>query len=544
MASRSISLWVATALAVAGLNLAGCARRGSAVESGNQTQTIHIGNLSEPTDLDPHLTTSQQNFNIVMAFFEGLAQYDAKTSQPVPAVAERWEVSADNLTWTFHLRSTARWSNGEPVTANDFVYAFRRILMPGLAAEYANMLYVLKNATAFNKGQTRDPAEVGVRAVDAHTLVLTLDHPVPYLPTMVCHSAWYPIPAATIEKFGKVDQRGSPWTRPGNLVGNGYFTLTEWKPNQYIRGTKSTTYWDRDNVKLNEVNFYPIESADAEERSFRSGQLHVTASIPTSKISVYEKQKSPSFHPTVLLATYVFRFNVNVPPLNDARVRRALAMAIDRESIVRDVVRGGQVPAGNFCPPNVAGFTAQAKLETDIPGAKKLLAEAGFPDGRGFPKLDLLFNTNEGHRQIAEALQQMWRNNLGIDIGLYNQEAKVWTDSMRTLNYQIARFAWVGDYLDPSTFLDIMTSDNGNNQTGWKSAEYDRLIGAARTSGDSAKRYEYYQQCEKILVEECPIAPVYFYSRNNLRRPEVKGWYGNLLDLHPLKGVYLDASGK
>jgi oligopeptide transport system substrate-binding protein len=543
MASRSISLWLTTALALAGLSLAGCAKRGSAVESGNQRQIIHIGNLSEPTDLDPHLTSSQQNFNVVMAFFEGLVQYDATTNEPVPAVAERWEVSADNLTWTFHLRSTARWSNGDPVTASDFVYAFRRILTPGLAAEYANMLYVLKNAEAFNKGQSKDPAEIGAKAVDAHTLVLTLDHPVPYLPTMVCHSAWYPVPAATIEKYGKVDQRGSPWTRPGNIVSNGYFTLTEWKPNQYIRGTKSTTYWDRDKVKLNEVYFYPIESADAEERSFRSGQLHVTASIPTSKIAVYAKEKSPYFNPTTLLATYVFRFNVNVPPLNDARVRRALAMASDREAIVRDVVRGGQVPAGNFCPPNVAGFTAKAKLETDFAGAKKLLAEAGFPDGRGFPELDLLFNTNEGHRQIAEALQQMWRKNLNIDIGLYNQEAKVWTDSMRTMNYQIARFAWVGDYLDPSTFLDIMTSDNGNNQTGWKSAEYDRLIAAARASGDTAKRYEYYQQCEKILVEECPFAPVYFYARNNLRRPEVKGWHSNLLDLHPLKGVYLDASG-
>ncbi len=543
MTPRLLLSQVAAALVTVGFMLAGCAKRDSAVATGNRDQVIHIGNLSEPTDLDPHLTNSQQNFNIVMAFFEGLLQYDATTSEPVPAVAERWEVSPDNLTWTFHLRPSARWSNGDPVTANDFVYAFRRILRPALGAEYANMLHVLKNGEAFNTGKIKDPAEVGAKAVDAHTLVLTLDHPVPYLPTMVCHSAWYPVPAATIEKHGKVDQRGSPWTRPGNIVGNGYFTLTEWKPNQYIRGTKSATYWDREKVKLNEVFFYPIESADAEERSFRSGQLHVTASIPTSKIAVYQKEQSPFFHPTVLLATYVFRFNVTVPPLNDPRVRRALAMAIDREAIVRDVVRGGQVPAGNFCPPNVAGFTATNHLKTDFAAARQLLAEAGFPEGRGFPKLDLLFNTNEGHRQIAEALQQMWRKNLNLDIGLYNQEAKVWTDSMRTLNYQIARFAWVGDYLDPSTFLDIMTSDNGNNQTGWKNAEYDRLIAAARATGDTARRYEYYQLCEKILAEECPFAPVYFYSRNNLRRPEVKGWHGNLLDLHPLKGVYLDPSG-
>jgi oligopeptide transport system substrate-binding protein len=218
-------------------------------------------------------------------------------------------------------------------------------------------------------------------------------------------------------------------------------------------------------------------------------------------------------------------------------------MAMDREAMVRDVTRGGQAPAGSFTPPNTAGFTARAGVKTDIPGARKLLAEAGFPDGKGFPKLDLLFNTNEGHRQIAEALQQMWRKNLGIDIGLHNQEAKVWNDSMRTLNYQIGRFAWVGDYLDPSTFLDIMTTGNGNNQTGWGNAEYDRMIEAARNTADQAKRYEYYQRCEEILAEECPFATLYYYSRNNLRRPEVKGWYGNLLDNHPLKSVYIEVPG-
>jgi oligopeptide transport system substrate-binding protein len=523
--------------------LAGCAKRETAVASGNREQILHLGNLSEPVAIDPQIITSHQDFNIVMAFFEGLLQYDPKTSEPTPAVAERWEVSPDNLTWTFHLRPTAKWSNGDPVTAHDFVYSYQRMLSPGLGAEYAKMLFVLKNAEAFYTRKITDPAQIGARAADDHTLVLSLNSPVPYLPTMVCHSAWYPVHRATIEKFGKIDDRTNAWTKQGNLVGNGYFTLAEWRPNQHIRGIKSQTYWDRDKVRLKEVFFYPIESADAEERTFRSGQLHVTSSLPISKIAVYENDKTGVYNPHVYLGTYVFRFNVNVPPLNDARVRRALAMAIDREAMVRDVTRGGQRPAGNFCPPGIAGFTARASVKTDFAAAKQLLAEAGFPEGRGFPKLDLLFNTNEGHRQIAEALQQMWKRNLGIDIGLYNQEAKVWTDSMRTLNYQIGRFAWVGDYLDPSTFLDIMTTGNGNNQTGWGNAEYDRLIDAARNTADTAKRYEYYQRCEEILAEECPFAPLYFYTRNNLVRPEVKGWYGNLLDDHPLKGVYLEVPG-
>lgn len=523
------------------LFLGACTKRDSNVVSGNRDQILHLGNVSEPNDLDPHITDTQQTFNLVMAFFEGLAQYDAKTCEPVPAVAERWEVSADNLTWTFHLRANAKWSNGDPVTAHDFVFAYRRMLSPKLAAEYASFLFALKNGEAFNSGKVTDPTLIGARAADDRTLVLTLDHPVPYLPAMVCHSSWYPVHRPTLEKFGGADKRGTLWTRPGNLVGNGYFTLAEWKPNQFIRGVRNENYWDRAAVKLREVIFYPIESADSEERTFRAGQLHVTSTLPISKIAVYEAEKSPAYNPSSLLATYVYRFNVNKPPLNDARVRRALAMAIDRDSIVRDVAKGRQLPAGNFCPPGIAGFTATSSVPQDVPAAQKLLAAAGFPGGAGFPKLEILFNTNEGHRQIAEAIQQMWRKNLGIEIGLYNQEGKVWSDSMRSLNYTIARFAWVGDYLDPSTFLDIMTSDNGNNQTGWKNAEYDRLITEARSSSDQARRHALYQRCEEILAEECPIAPVYFYTRNNLVRPEVKGWYGNLLDLHPLKGVSLDA---
>jgi oligopeptide transport system substrate-binding protein len=536
MKSRSlIAAWLLVTLF-----LTACAKRETNVASGNREQILHLGNLTEPNDLDPQIADSQQTFNIIQAFFEGLTQYDAVTCEPVPAVATRWEVSADNLTWTFHLRPEARWSNGDPVTAHDFVFAYRRMLSPKLAAEYAYFLFALKNGEAFNAGKVTDPALIGARAADDHTLVLTLDHPVPYLPAMTCHSAWYPLHRPTLEKFGQIDQRGTAWTRPGNLVGNGYFTLTEWKPHQYIRGTRSTTYWDRAQVKLHEVFFYPIESEDAEERTFRSGQLHVTSTLPISKIAVYTQEKSPFYKPSTFLATYFYRFNVTKPPFDDARVRRALAMAIDRERIVRDVARGNQAPAGNLCPPDLAGFTATARVPQDIPAAQKLLAEAGFPGGAGFPKVDLLFNTNEAHRQIAEAIQQMWRKNLGISVGLYNQEGKVWASSMRALNYEIARFAWIGDYLDPSTFLDLMRGDGGNNQTGWKNAEYDRLITDANLTADTAKRYAFYQRCEAILAEECPIAPIYFYTRNNLVRPEVKNWHGNLLDQHPLKGVYLD----
>ncbi len=536
---RFTTSFISTVLFAATLLLSACGKRETRVEAGLRTQTIHLCNLGEVNDLDPQLADTHQTNWVISCFFEGLYTYHPKTSEPEPAVAERAETSADGLTWTFHLRRTARWSNGDPVTARDFVFAYRRILSPKLGAEYAAMLYALKNGEAFHKNQITDPSQIGATAADDHTLVLTLDHPVPYLPTMLCHSSWFPLHQPTIEKFGPMAQRGSQWTRPGNLVGNGYFTLAEWKPNQYIRGVKSPTYWDRDNVKLNEVFWYPIDSQDGQDRAFRAGQLHVTADMSPAKIASYRKEHPELLQSYMAMATYLYRFNVTRPPLNDVRVRRALAMSIDRKRIVEEITRGGQTPAGNFTPTGTNGFVANAGISQDLAEAKRLLAEAGFPEGKDFPRLQLLYNTHDVHKVIAEAVQQMWRVNLGIDIGIVNQEAKVWHTSMTALDYDIARFAWVGDYLDPSTFLDIMTTGNGNNNTGCSNSEYDRLIDAAKNSPDQAKRFEYFQRCEEILATEAPMAPVYFYNMNNLRHPTVKGWYGNLLDNHPLKGVYL-----
>lgn len=518
-----------------------CGTRESAVEAGNRTQTLLVGNLSEPNDLDPQIADSQQTFNLIMALMEGLAQYDARTCEPVPAVAERWDVSPDKLTWTFHLRKNAVWSNGDPVTANDFVWSYQRMLTPSLGAEYAGMLFILKNGERYYKGEISDFSNVGVHAPDPRTLTLTLTHPVPYLPKLVCHAAWYPVHRATLEKFGRPYERGSAWTRPGNFVGNGYFDLAEWIPNKLIRMKKSQTYWDRNNIRLESVVFLPIENTSTEESMFRAGQLHITSSIPIVKIAVYRNDPAlrPMLNQDPMLATYFYRFNVTQPPLNDPRVRRALTLSVNRQQIVEHVTKGGQIPAGHLTPPNIAGFTATANVPYDPAQARQLLAEAGFPGGKGFPKVELLYNTNESHRQIAEAIQQMWRRELGIEISLFNQEAKVYVETMRTMSYQIARYAWVGDYLDPSTFLDTMTTGNGNNQTGWSNAEYDRLIAAAETAGNETERYAYFQRCEEIIAAENPILPIYFYVRNNLQRPEVKGWYSNLLDLHPLKGVFL-----
>lgn len=537
--SRSLSVLI---LAATLFGLAACQKREAPVAEANRTQTLLVGNLSEPNDLDPAYPDSQQTANIVIALMEGLCQYDPETSLPVPAVAERWKSSADNLTWTFYLRPTARWSNGEPLTAKDFVYSYRRNLSPGLGAEYTSMLFTLKNGREFFEGTVTDFSQVGVKAVDDHTLVLELAQPIPYLPKLLCHTIWFPVHQATIEKYGRIDQRGSHWTRPGNYVGNGPFVLAEWKPHQVVRVTKSPTYWNRDAVRLNGINFYPIESNSTEEAMFRTGQLHITSQMPIDKIAVYrdDPRLSIFLHQAPVLATYYFRFNTTRKPLDDVRVRRALAYSIDRREMVERVTLGGQPPADHLTPPGIEGFTPNIGVTYNPDLARQLLTEAGYPGGQGFPTLEYLYNTNESHRKIAEAVQQMWRRELGINIRLVNQEGKVWADTMRAGNYDIARMAWVGDYVDPSTFLDIMTTDNGNNETGWGSAEYDRLIAEATTTADETRRYALYERCEQILAEECPIAPLYFYNRNNLRLPSVKGWYDNPIDMHPYTGVYLD----
>ncbi len=528
------------------LGFGGCTRHETNVESGDRTQTLHLGNLGEPNDLDPAYCDTGETFNIIVALMEGLAQYDPRTCLPIPGVATAWEVAPDNLTWTFHLRPNARWSNGDPVAASDFVYAYQRMLSPALAAEYASTLFALKNGKAFYTGAVKDFSQVGAEAADPHTLVLRLEYPVPYLPKSVCNFAWFPVHRATIEKFGRMDQRGSRWTRPENYVGNGPFTLTEWTPNKIIRVTKSPTYWNRGEIKLHEIDFYPIEDLFGEEAFFRAGGLHITCSMPPDKIQAYKQdpktrsllQLEPIFW------TYYYEFNVAKPPLNDVRVRQALAYAIDRKEIVERVALAGQLPAGHLTPPTEGGYNTTAELPYDPARARQLLAEAGFAGGKGFPHLEVLFNSNEQHRKIAETMQQMWRHELGIDVVLYNQEGKVWINSLRSKDFAIGRYSWGGDYLDPSTFLDLMLGDSGNNNSNWKNAEYDRVVGQADQSMDETKRNALYQRAEQILVDECPILPIYFYTHANLRRPDVKGWYPNPLNIHSYTGVYLEAPPK
>lgn len=531
------------ALALCLLVLCGCGKRETLVEIGDRTQELFISNADEPSGLDPQTSIGNIEANIQLALFEGLVTGDPKQNMPRPGVAETWDISPDGKIYTFHLRHNALWSNGDPVTADDFVESYRRMLMPSLAAQYSYMLYPVTNAEAYNLGKITNFDQVGFKALDRFTLRVTLHSPTPYLLSMMIHQSWYPVPIKTIEKYGALDDEANTWTRPGHIVGNGPFVLKEWRMNSHILVAKSPTYWDAAHVRLNKIYFDPTSSYDTEERMFRSGQLHDTFQASPSKIAYYEKYKPNLIVISPELATYYYKINVLRPPLNDKRVRKALAMAIDRHAITETVSRGGELPAGCLTPPDTAGYTCKTQIREDIPAARKLLAEAGYPDGKGFPTIELLFNTLQSHKAIAEALQEMWRKNLNIDVRLHNEEWKVYLDTMHHTNYDIGRAGWIGDYQDPSTFLDCFTTDSGNNETGWSNLEYDKLCKAASDIGDQSARFAYFQKAEAILMDEMPIIPIYFYTLPRMIRPSVKGFYPNLLDQHNYKYVYLDPKG-
>jgi oligopeptide transport system substrate-binding protein len=522
----------------------GCAPRQTAAETGVATQVLHLGNGPDPADLDPQTVTGRPESSVIRALMEGLVDYDPRDLSPTPAAAERWEISPDGRTYTFFLRADGRWSNGEPVTAADFVHAYRRMLTPALGAEYAYMLFVVDGAEAFLRGDTTDFGTVGFRALDARTLEIRLRQPVPWFLNLIAHTSWYPVHLPTLERFGGAERKGTAWTRPGNYVGNGAFVLEEWRPGQVIAVRRSETYWDRANVRLTGIRFHPTESQDTEERMFRSGQIHKTNALPVSKIDTYRGQRGgEALRIDPYFATTYLRVNVGAPGLGDARVRRALSLAIDREAITASLHRGARQPAYALTPPDPAGFVAQipATPGGDPVEAQRLLTEAGFPGGRGLPPIDMLYPTSDNGRLNAEALQEMWRSRLGIQVNLVNQEWRVYLDSMNTRRYGLALSGWVGDYLDPNTFLDMMVTDGGNNRTGWSHAEYDALVAAVLEAPDEAARFAIYQRQEEILAAEAPVVPLYYATSIYLLHPAVRGWYPTLLDVHPYKHVWLES---
>ena len=521
--------------------LVACSHGESNVASGNRDGVLHFGNGSEPQSIDPHVMSGLPEVNIASALYEGLVTINPATLEMDPGVAERWKISDDGKVMTFYLNPEARWSNGDPVTAEDFVWSLRRSLHPDMGNQLAYTLFPIVGAEAFSRGELADADMLGVRALEPHTLQITLAHPNPYfLGTLGSYPA-YPVHRATVEAHGKFTDRFTHWTRVENFVGNGPFTLAEWKINRRLVVSKSETYWDADRVALNAIVFHPVDNEVSEERMFRAGQLHYTIQVPINKIPVYQRMTDSPYRQAPMQGSYYLQFNIDRSPVNDQRVRKALAMAIDRERLVKTVLLGTEVASSTLVPAGTPNYTSPDILRYDPEQARVLLAEAGYPGGQGWPGLEYLYNTSENHRRIAIALQQMWKDELHIDISLINQDWKVYLATISQKNYTFSRRGWVVGNLDPASFLNTYTSENGINDTGFSNARYDEImLKLAPETADPAKRIALMQEAEASLLGAVALIPLYTYNSKHLVQPSVKGATTNVFDSVRFKYVSLD----
>jgi oligopeptide transport system substrate-binding protein len=513
---RRASLGVALLLA-----LSACGKRESTPAAGNPTRSIlHLSQRNEPASLDPATTTLPDEFGLLRALLEGLLLPGPNGSAPLPGAAARFEVSPDGLTYTFHLRPDARWSDGAPVTAAHFVAAGQRILTPATAAPKASVYFPVRNARAFATGRLTDFATVGLRAADDRTLVITLDQPNPRFPYTVASGPWLPVRTDIVARHGR------NWTRPGNFVGNGPFLLAEWRADQRVVVRRNPHWHGAAGVRLDEIHFVRFDSGDSEDRAYRAGQIDATMAVPLSKVPVYAQERPAELQRAPMIETRYLAFNLQRPALNPA-ARTALALAIDRQKIVDRVLHGGQVAAFRFLPPQLrpADSPPHSAAQFQPETARRLLAEAGFPGGRGFPKLELTGWTNS---QVLEAVQQMWRTELGIEIAIAIREAKVHLDALRTGAFDIAFATSIPDVADPVAMLADFTGDAALNYPRWSDPAFDRAL----TAGQIA-------DAESLLLSATPVTPLYFNTKIFLLQPRVRGWHEDGLWARTYEGISL-----
>ncbi|BCX46425.1 peptide ABC transporter substrate-binding protein [Haloferula helveola] len=382
-----------------------------------------------------------------------------------------------------------------------------------------------------------DMAKVGVTAPAKRTLSVKLKEPVPYLPALSRHYTWFPVPEHVVTRFGKLSDRFTDWSDLGNLVGNGPFQLKEWRYHDVIEVEQNPHYWDAGNVGLKGIRFFPIENPFTEARAFMSGQLHSMYSLPTDLIEWSKKNHPQYFRQEPYVATTFIRINNTRPGLSDPRVRRAMSLCINREEVCK-YIQEGYTPA-NSMTPKMGAYEPKTMLSFNPEEGRKLLAEAGYPNGKGFPRYSMLISKPTA-RAAAEAYQAMWKEHLNIIIDIQSMDWGSYNTAQQNLDFDLSSAGWVGDYLDPTTFLGMWTEGNGNNNTGWGSEEYEALLSDAAKQADPAKRLETLKKAEELLMTEQPILPVSFYARNYLHRPEVKGWHPLLLDNHPYKLLSLE----
>ena len=583
-----------------------------------------FNNATEIESLDPAVVTGQPEGRIIWSVYEGMVRLSPNDRKPEPGMALRWDISDDGLVYTFHLRRDAKWTNGDPVTADDFVYSMRRFLDPQTLAEYAYQAWYMKNARRYSRAargvevgdpvevelhtppdgalpfargelvtgelaridaddgvseeDLADPAkyveqrtfvvatesgersfrvagetetfndaescrqlmldfrEVGIRAVDEFTVETTLENPTPYWLQLLGFYPLSPVNKRCVETHGPLR-----WTETENLVTNGAYRVEFRRLRDRIRLRKNPDYWDAENVALETIDALAVQSPTTAFNLYETGQVDWIEKVGPliSRELLSMEPPREDLNPAAQLGTYFYSYNCSRPPLDDVRVRQALSLAIDREEIIA-TAGAGELPAFSYCPPGLPGYESPQCKSMQAERAKQLLADAGYPGGAGFPKIDILYNFRDDHQTIAELVRKQWRRTLGIDVATRNEEWGTYLSSQRQLKYDVVRRAWIGDYLDPNTFLDMYVTGGENNNTGWSNEEYDQLIRDAKTEIDPEKRLEILRQAEVILMREMPVLPIYFYVSRNLVRPHVRGFYNNLQDSHPLRALSID----
>ncbi|MFZ5966054.1 MAG: peptide ABC transporter substrate-binding protein [Bacillota bacterium] len=535
------SLIYLLALVLAFGTLAGCTAKPAQTEEASVQPMVLRYNLGDDVKtLDPQLNSAINAGHVLVNTYEGLMRLD-KNDKAIPGMAEKVDISGDGLTYTFHLRD-AKWSDGQPVKASDFEYAWKRGLDPKTGSEYAFQLYYLKNGKKFYDGEA-SIEDVGVKAVDEKTLEVVLESPTPYFLELTAFFTYLPVRKDMVEKDPET------WaTHVETAIGNGPFKMTEYSVGDKIVLEKNEQYYDKDRVKLDRIEMVMIVDLSTALTAYEAGDVDLLDDIPTQEL---ERLQASGNELKILpyLANYYYSFRLDKEPVDDVRVRKALSLAIDRKAICDNILKAGQLPASGFVPPglidaNGKDFRATAgdygiSPTANVEEAKKLLAEAGYPDGQGFPELEVLYNTNESHKAIAEAIQEMWKKNLGINVKLQNQEWAVFQTTQTEGNFVVAKGNWFGDYADPMTFLDLWTSYSGKNVAGWKNLQYDQLIEDAKNS-TGQERFDMLYEAEKMFMEDVINMPIYYYTDVMLSKEYVKNFKKSVLGYFYFDEAYIE----
>jgi oligopeptide transport system substrate-binding protein len=518
-------LLVAASLAVA---VAACGRRDATEVSEGGKRVLLRGNGPDPDSLDPHRARSMEAMVVLRDLFEGLTRLD-RDAAPAPAAAESWTLSDDGRIYTFRLRPGLRWSNGEPLVAGDYVAGMRRLVDPATASQYAQLVDVVVNAADIVAGR-QSPTNLGVSAPDDTTVVINLVDPAPYLLGLLAHPACSPLHASSLARLG------DRFARAGEQVSNGALVLTEWLQGSYIRAVRNTHYWNDAANRLDAVKYVQIPDENAELRAYRAGELHATAVVPRGQFDWIRENLAAELHVAPQMSTYYFGFNLRKPMFQDLRVRRALSMVIDRERLANAVLRVGELPANGWVPPGTFNYTSQTfdyaamPMEARIGAARKLLAEAGYSAGKPL-NFELRYNNGEVHSKLAVAVASMWKEALGVEARLAGVEFKSLMQDVDRGDVDVFRLSWVGDYNDPYTFLQYLKGDFGINLPRYANPAYDQLLNEASQQVDPAARRQRLEAAERLALADHPLMPLYFYVNKHLVKPEVRGWYDNVMNV-------------